>query len=94
MVDTSNLTDREEEILKAINNLYEVCSKYNASAFLRVVRDKKRFFGLTKVASGTPEKLQDDLNVLLNSINTFVQEVSNNQVTLMKIKPDEEKESF
>jgi hypothetical protein len=84
-IDTDKLTDKEAAVFEALNNLFKVCEQFNLTSFVRILVDKKKFVGMNTIVNIEKQK-DDDYDFLLNTINDYVEKISNGQVTLMRQK--------
>ena len=89
VVETDKMTDKQAEIYEALNRLSDVCKKYNVTSVLRIILDKNNWVGMN-TANKNLDQLPQDLDFLMSTLNDFVTQVSDGQVVMMKVKPQEE----
>jgi hypothetical protein len=88
-IDTKSLNDREAEISECVQNLYDICQRYNCSMLARVVPNETKYIGAQFVMKGTQEKSNDSLMFLLGTVNKYVSDITKGEIQLIKVSPDE-----
>lgn len=81
-IDTNMLDDKSAEIHEAINNLYNVCKKYNSTLYARVIIDKEQTIGANYMYQGKDKLRKENIVTLFSLINEFVLDATNGEVFL------------
>lgn len=85
-LNTKDMNDLESDISMAINNLYELCSKYNLTCLTKVIVSNNKFIGAQNQASGP--KGPESMEFLFNLINDFCINTTKGKIRLVKFDDD------
>jgi len=88
-LDTSKMTDKEADISSALQNLFDVCTRYNVTSFARIIFNKKRFVGAETHVVGNDQQKKENLEFLMETFNNYTVKITAGQVVLARIKPEE-----
>ncbi len=83
-IDTDKLSDKEDEIIKAVDNLYKVCDRYNATMITRVVVSNKNYVGAQTFCNAKNKKNFAHSIFLLDILGKFVEELTDGKCQLFK----------
>ena len=89
-INTEKLSDREAEISESINNLYEVCKRYNTTMFASaVVPESNKYIGAQFIMNAPKEKSEESAMFLFGTINRFISRTTNGEIQVVKVSSDE-----
>lgn len=83
-LNTKSFSDKDADIADAIENLYNVCSKYNSTMFARVVLGNGKYLGAYCLVNGPKAKKIKDCWFLLDTIAKFIRECSGGKIKMVK----------
>lgn len=86
VVDTDKLSDRDAELHLAVKSFYDVCKKYNAMMFCRVVLNDEKYCGAQYFGDRKPSKF----DFLFDLIGDFVNRLSSGGIAMFRIKPEDD----
>ncbi len=85
-IDTKKLSDKEAEVSEAVNNLFEVCKRYNCSLLTKVIISDTKYIGAENQMIGP--KGEESMDFMFNLLNYFCMEKTGGQVRLVKLSDD------
>jgi diketogulonate reductase-like aldo/keto reductase len=86
-IDTAKLSDKESEVSEAVNQLYEVCRRYNVSMLAKVIVSDNKYIGAQNQMNGP--KSAESMAFLFNVLNLYVLDTTNGEFRLVRTGPDE-----
>lgn len=90
VLDTDKLSDKDAEIHEALVNLYNICEKYNVTSVTRIILNDKKFVGTKTFKRDVKgEPIVEDVDFLFNSLNHYLQDVTNGEVMLIRKMKDD-----
>lgn len=83
-IDTDKLNDKDAAIHEAINNLYQVCQKFNVSGFAKVVLKDNEGIGMLHLPNQNDEIRSEEYSKLVASIAEWIHKTSNGRLMVVE----------